>query len=134
MKTSLRNHLHLKLRLTGFELTRRTSSRLSNMAAFLFFVLLMLFGSVPRDILLTKLHCEFAISVSLLNLMRNYASGRKQITVLNGVKSDLLPVSMAGIPKGSVLGLTLFVLFTNDLPSPEPTEFFYTRTRRILLE
>ena len=43
-------------------------------------------------------------------------TGRKQFTVLNGVKSDLLPVSM-GIPQGSVLGRrpTLFTLFTNDL-------------------
>ena len=43
-------------------------------------------------------------------------TGRKQFTVLNGVKSDLLPVSM-GLPQGSVLGRqpTLFTLFTNDL-------------------
>ena len=34
--------------------------------------------------------------------------------MFNGVKSDLLPVSMA-IPQGSVLGPTLFTLFTNDL-------------------
>ena len=31
--------------------------------------------------------------------------------LLNGIKSDLLPVSM-GIPQGLILGPTLFVLFT----------------------
>jgi len=36
--------------------------------------------------------------------------------VLNGTKSDLLPVSI-GIPQGSVLDPTLFTVFTNDLPS-----------------
>ena len=34
---------------------------------------------------------------------------------LNGVGSDLLPVT-TGIPRGSILCLTLFNIFTNDLP------------------
>ena len=40
--------------------------------------------------------------------------------MLNGVKSDLLPVSM-GIPQGSVLSPTLFVLSTKDLPPSVPS-------------
>ena len=57
------------------------------------------FDSVPHDILLKKLNCEFGVTGSLLDLICNYRSGRQQFTVLNGVKSDLLPVSM-GIPQG----------------------------------
>ena len=72
------------------------------------------FDRVPHDIVLKKLNCEFGVNSSLLDLICNYLSGRPQFTVLNGVRSDLLPVSM-GIPQGSVLGPTLFVVFTNDL-------------------
>ena len=36
-----------------------------------------------------------------------------QYTVLNGVRSDILPVTT----KGSVLGPTLFTLFANDIPA-----------------
>ena len=67
---------------------------------------------------------EFGVTGSLLELIRNYLSGRQQFTVLNGVKSDLLPVSM-GILRRSVLGPTLLVLFTNDLPSSVPTGSVY---------
>ena len=44
--------------------------------------------------------------------------------LLNGIKSDLLPVSME-IPQGLILGPTLFVLFTYDLPPSMPSGIVY---------
>ena len=72
------------------------------------------FNSVPHTTLIMKLQRHFGIKGSTLDWLKSYLTGRKQFTVLNGVESDLLPVSM-GIPQGSVLGSTLFTLFTNDL-------------------
>ena len=82
------------------------------------------FDSLLHEILLKKLNCEFGVSGSLLDLICNYLSGRQQFTALNGVKSDLLPVSM-GIPQGSILRPTVFVLFTNDLTSSVPSGAVY---------
>ena len=72
------------------------------------------FDSVPHATLIMKLERHFGIKESTRDWLKSYLTGRKQFTVLNGVMSDLIPVSM-GIPQGSVLGPTLFTLFTNDL-------------------
>ena len=64
--------------------------------------------SVSHVILLKKLRGDFGITGALLDWFSNYLNGRQKFTVLNGVRSDLLPVTIV-IPQGYT--------FTNDLPS-----------------
>ena len=71
------------------------------------------FDSVSNEILV-KLEYNFVFTGVLLDWIKDYLSRRTQFTVLDGVKSDMLPVK-TGIPQGSVLDLILFTLFTNDL-------------------
>jgi len=73
------------------------------------------FDSVSHTTLIHKLKHYFRIDGYLLDWLKDYLSNRKQFTVMNGKKSDYAQVTY-GIPQGSVLGRTLFNLYTSDLP------------------
>ena len=71
------------------------------------------FNCVSHPILQDKLQYKFGIGGPLLTWLINYL---KQFTTINGKESSVTSVK-SGIPQGSVLQPTLFVLYMNDLPT-----------------
>ena len=74
------------------------------------------FDSVSHQVLLENFRSNFGICDQALGWITDYLIGRKHYTVDIRNISDTFPISV-GIPRGSVLGPTLFSLFVNDLPT-----------------
>ena len=81
----------------------------------LFLDLKKAFDTVDHQILLQKLQL-FGIDFATLKWFRSYLTDRKQRTSVNGTISDHHPI-VCGVPQGSILGLLLFLVYINDLPT-----------------
>ena len=73
------------------------------------------FDSVCHEYLLHKMSTQFGIFGNDLKWFQSYLSNRFQRVLVHGEESEWAPVA-SGVPQGSILGPSLFLMYVNDIP------------------
>jgi len=91
------------------------------------------FDTVDHDILLYRLEVSYGLGGAVLSWFWSYLDSRTQSVCCGSSTSEPAPV-MFGVPKGSVRGPILFLLYTADLLKlieRHTVTYIYTRTPMI---
>ena len=73
------------------------------------------FGTVDHAILLKK-QSDYGVQGQTVSWFKSYLKYRQQFCLVNGLSSVKNRI-VCGVPQGSLLGLLLFLIYINDLPS-----------------
>ena len=73
------------------------------------------FDTVEHDILLNKLE-HYGVCSQSLRWFKDYLHERKQTVSIDTERSDELDI-VTGVPRGSILGPLLFIIYINDMPN-----------------
>ena len=72
------------------------------------------FNTIDHDMLLSRLNCKFGVTNMALYWFRSYLSDRYQTVLVHEAQSEKCEL-LYGVPQGSVLGPTLFNMYTSPL-------------------